>query len=136
MRPYAVAQDYGTLHALRALVVQAHVLRMMMFLDVDLNHFGPDGNRLGAYAADFCDDRARSSWGGKIAAGRAAVRRHNVSHVLLTGENGAYHADFAEDSTAKPATCRAECRNARGSGIAVLGKAGAAPANYCAWRVR
>jgi 1,4-alpha-glucan branching enzyme/maltooligosyltrehalose trehalohydrolase len=38
----------------------------MVFLDVVYNHFGPEGNYLGHYAADFFSDRHPSPWGAAI----------------------------------------------------------------------
>ena len=53
--PYAPAEAYGTPAQLKALVDAAHGLGLSIFLDVVFNHFGPDGNYLGAYAGDFFD---------------------------------------------------------------------------------
>jgi malto-oligosyltrehalose trehalohydrolase len=38
----------------------------MMFLDVVYNHFGPEGNYLGAYAAPFFTERHHTAWGAAI----------------------------------------------------------------------
>src|ERR1019366_5645500 len=51
--PFAPAEAYGAPDDLKALVDAAHELGLMIFLDVVYNHFGPDGNYLGAYAPTF-----------------------------------------------------------------------------------
>lgn len=181
--PYAVQEDYGSPDALKALVDAAHALGLSVFLDVVYNHFGPDGNYLGLYAADFFDAAVHTPWGGAVAVGRAPVARffidnalmwlgdyridglrfdavhaigdpafldrmaaeirgafpdrqihlvleneandagrlgggrfdaqwnddfHNVLHVLLTGEQHGYYADFAERPAERLARCLAE----------------------------
>jgi maltooligosyltrehalose trehalohydrolase len=181
--PYAPADAYGTPAELKTLVDRAHRLGLSVFLDVVYNHFGPDGNYLGAYATAFFDDGVDTPWGGAVAVDRPAVHRffvdnalmwldeyrfdglrfdavhairnpgfldamareiraalpgrhihlvleneendadrlhaeafdaqwnddfHNVLHVLLTGESGAYYADFADRPAQRLARCLAE----------------------------
>ncbi|MEM5471869.1 malto-oligosyltrehalose trehalohydrolase [Hoeflea sp. AS60] len=81
--PYAVAESYGTPDELKALVDQAHGLGMMIMLDVVYNHFGPDGNYLGAYAASFFDETANTPWGGAVAVLRGPVRRYFIDNALM-----------------------------------------------------
>ena len=64
--PYAPDAAYGTPDQLKALVDAAHALDMMVFLDVVYNHFGPDGNYLGAYAPQFFRDDIQTPWGQAI----------------------------------------------------------------------
>lgn len=64
--PYAPDCRYGTPDELRRLVDAAHGLGMMVFLDVVYNHFGPDGNYLPSYAADFFRDDIDTPWGPAI----------------------------------------------------------------------
>jgi maltooligosyltrehalose trehalohydrolase len=64
--PYAPDASYGTPGQLKALVDAAHGLGMMVFLDVVYNHFGPDGNYLGAYAPSFFRDDIHTPWGQAI----------------------------------------------------------------------
>jgi maltooligosyltrehalose trehalohydrolase len=64
--PYAPDTAYGTPDQLKALVDAAHGLGMMVFLDVVYNHFGPDGNYLGAYAPAFFRDDVETPWGQAI----------------------------------------------------------------------
>lgn len=64
--PFAPASSYGRPDELRALIDAAHGLGMMMFLDVVYNHFGPEGNYIGAYAPQFFTDRHKTPWGAGI----------------------------------------------------------------------
>jgi maltooligosyltrehalose trehalohydrolase len=61
--PFAPAAAYGTPEELKALVDEVHRLGMMVFLDVVYNHFGPDGNFLGAYASRFFNEATHTPWG-------------------------------------------------------------------------
>jgi maltooligosyltrehalose trehalohydrolase len=81
--PYAVAGAYGTPDELKALVDAAHDLGLMVFLDVVYNHFGPDGNYLGAYAAGFFDEHAHTPWGGAVAVSKDPVRRFFIDNALM-----------------------------------------------------
>lgn len=72
--PYAPDTAYGTPEQLKELVDTAHGLGMMVFLDVVYNHFGPDGNFLGAYAASFFRDDVHTPWGQAIDFRQQAVR--------------------------------------------------------------
>jgi len=65
--PFAPAESYGTSDELKALVDRAHGLGLMVFLDVVYNHFGPDGNYLGAYAGRFFHPEIHTPWGGAVA---------------------------------------------------------------------
>ena len=81
--PYAPAESYGTPDELRALVDRAHELGLSVFLDVVYNHFGPDGNYLGAYAADFFHAEVETPWGGAVAVDRPAVHRFFVDNARM-----------------------------------------------------
>lgn len=81
--PYAVAESYGSPDELKALVDAAHAAGLMVFLDVVYNHFGPDGNYLGAYAAGFFDEHAHTPWGGAVAVSREPVRRFFIDNALM-----------------------------------------------------
>ena len=81
--PYAVAESYGTPQELKALIDRAHELGLMMMLDVVYNHFGPDGNYLGAYASDFFDKHTDTPWGGAVAVSQEPVRRFFVDNALM-----------------------------------------------------
>lgn len=83
--PFAPAESYGTPAELRALVDRAHELGLMVLLDVVYNHFGPDGNYLGAYAPGFFDAEVDTPWGGAVAVDQppvAAYFRENVAMWL------------------------------------------------------
>ncbi len=81
--PYAVAESYGTPDELKALIDRAHELGLMVMLDVVYNHFGPDGNYLGAYARGFFDQHADTPWGGAVAVSREPVRRFFIDNALM-----------------------------------------------------
>lgn len=81
--PYAPAESYGAPDELKALVDAAHGLGLMVFLDVVYNHFGPDGNYLGAYAAGFQHPEVHTPWGGAIAVDTPAVRAFFVENARM-----------------------------------------------------
>jgi malto-oligosyltrehalose trehalohydrolase len=65
--PFAPAAAYGSPDELKALVDAAHGLGLTMILDVVYNHFGPDGNYLGAYASPFFrSEGPPTPWGAAI----------------------------------------------------------------------
>lgn len=70
---FAPAEAYGAPEDLRALVDAAHAQGLMIFLDVVYNHFGPDGNYLGAYASTFFHAEKHTPWGGAVAVDRPEV---------------------------------------------------------------
>ena len=80
--PYAVQNSYGTPEDLSAFVTEAHRLGLMVFLDVVYNHFGPDGNYLGAYAKGFFRDDITTPWGPAIDFREPAVRRFVIENAL------------------------------------------------------
>ena len=79
---YAPHPAYGTPDDMRALIDAAHGHGLMVLLDVVYNHFGPDGNYLGAYAPDFFDPARPTPWGAGIDFTRAPVRRFFVDNAL------------------------------------------------------
>jgi len=60
---YAPAHSYGRPDDLRALIDAAHQRGLMVILDVVYNHFGPDGNYLGAFAAGYFNPTHHTPWG-------------------------------------------------------------------------
>ncbi|WP_019143007.1 malto-oligosyltrehalose trehalohydrolase [Noviherbaspirillum massiliense] len=80
--PYAPDAAYGTPDELKHLVDTAHGLGMMVFLDVVYNHFGPDGNYLGAYAPSFFRDDIHTPWGQAIDFRRRQVRDFFTENAL------------------------------------------------------
>ncbi len=60
---YAPDSAYGRPEDFKAFVDAAHERDISVLLDVVYNHFGPDGNYLGAYAPKFFTDRHHTPWG-------------------------------------------------------------------------
>ena len=82
--PFAPDSHYGRPEDLKALIVAAHGLGLMVFVDVVYNHFGPDGNYLGVYAPEFFTSRHRTPWGDAInfdGPGSAAVRAYFIANA-------------------------------------------------------
>jgi maltooligosyltrehalose trehalohydrolase len=83
--PFAPHAVYGSPDELKHFIDTAHGLGLMVLLDVVYNHFGPDGNYLGAYCPAFFDPRHETPWGAAInlsAEGSADVRRFFVENAL------------------------------------------------------
>jgi maltooligosyltrehalose trehalohydrolase len=80
--PYAPDAAYGSPDDLKRLIDTAHGLGLMVLLDVVYNHFGPDGNYLGAYAADFYRHDRTTPWGDAIDFRRPEVRRFFIENAL------------------------------------------------------
>jgi malto-oligosyltrehalose trehalohydrolase len=80
--PFAPDRAYGTPDELRALIDAAHERRLMVFLDVVYNHFGPDGNYLSLYAPQFFRTDIKTPWGAAIDFRQPAVRRYFIENAL------------------------------------------------------
>jgi maltooligosyltrehalose trehalohydrolase len=78
---YAPDSAYGRPEDLKALIDEAHLRGLMVFLDVVYNHFGPEGNFLGRYAPDFFTG-AHTPWGSAIDYRVAAVRAFAIENAL------------------------------------------------------
>lgn len=89
--PYAPDSRYGRPEDLKRFVQTAHSLGLMVLLDVVYNHFGPDGNYLGAYAAPFFTDRHTTPWGAAIDFSCQHVRDFYLHNALYWLEE--YHFD-------------------------------------------
>ena len=63
---FAPTRLYGTPDDLRAFVNDAHSLGLAVILDVVYNHFGPDGNYLGVFSADYLHRERANEWGDSI----------------------------------------------------------------------
>ena len=61
--PFAPFPPYGTPSDLRAFVDEAHGVGLSVALDVVYNHFGPDGNYLPAYSAEYFSADVPTPWG-------------------------------------------------------------------------
>jgi 1,4-alpha-glucan branching enzyme/maltooligosyltrehalose trehalohydrolase len=79
---YAPDDSYGRPEDLKALIDEAHLRGLMVFLDVVYNHFGPEGNYLDRYAPDFFDETAQTPWGSAINYDRAEVRAFAVENAM------------------------------------------------------
>jgi malto-oligosyltrehalose trehalohydrolase len=92
--PFAPESRYGRPEDLKILVQEAHRRRLMVLLDVVYNHFGPEGNFLGAYAPEFFDARHATPWGEGInfdGPGSRQVRDFFIHNALYWLEE--FHLD-------------------------------------------
>jgi maltooligosyltrehalose trehalohydrolase len=78
---YAPDSAYGRPEDLKALIDEAHLRGLMVFLDVVYNHFGPEGNYLGRYAPRFFTD-AQTPWGSAIDYRVPEVRAFAIENAL------------------------------------------------------
>jgi malto-oligosyltrehalose trehalohydrolase len=78
---YAPDGTYGRPDDLKALIDEAHLRGLMVFLDVVYNHFGPEGNYLGRYAPDFFT-AAQTPWGSAIDYRVPEVRAFAIGNAL------------------------------------------------------
>jgi maltooligosyltrehalose trehalohydrolase len=78
---YAPDSAYGRPDDLKALIDEAHLRGLMVFLDVVYNHFGPEGNYLGRYAPTFFTD-AQTPWGSAIDYRVPEVRSFAIENAL------------------------------------------------------
>ncbi|GGC86799.1 malto-oligosyltrehalose trehalohydrolase [Halopseudomonas salina] len=81
--PFAPQSSYGTPDELRHLIDRAHELNLMVFVDVVYNHFGPDGNYLNEYAAQFFREDISTPWGASIDFRRPQVRNFFCENALM-----------------------------------------------------
>ncbi len=63
---FAPTRLYGPPDEFRTFVDRAHGLGLGVLLDVVYNHFGPDGNYLSQFAADYFTERFHTDWGEAI----------------------------------------------------------------------
>lgn len=78
---YAPDSAYGSPEDLKALIDEAHLRGLMVFLDVVYNHFGPEGNYLGRYAPGFFTE-AHTPWGSAIDYRVPQVRAFAIENAL------------------------------------------------------
>jgi malto-oligosyltrehalose trehalohydrolase len=81
--PFAPDEAYGPPGALKAMIDRAHALGLMVLLDVVYNHFGPDGNYLHTYAAEFFDLGRHTPWGAAIDFRRREVREFFIQNAIF-----------------------------------------------------
>ncbi|MDN5569256.1 MAG: malto-oligosyltrehalose trehalohydrolase, partial [Paracoccus sp. (in: a-proteobacteria)] len=72
--PYAPHPAYGTPGDLKRLIDAAHQAGLMVFLDVVMNHFGPEGAWVHHSTPEFFDPDRQTPWGPAINFDRPAVR--------------------------------------------------------------
>ncbi|WP_407571845.1 malto-oligosyltrehalose trehalohydrolase [Deinococcus altitudinis] len=72
---FAPFAEYGTPEELMAFIDEAHRLGLAVFLDLILNHFGPDGNFLAAYSPAYFTSHHKTPWGDALDYGEAHLRR-------------------------------------------------------------
>ena len=63
---FAPTHLYGAPDDLRSFIDRAHSLGLGVLLDVVYNHFGPDGNYLGAFSGDYLTRGNENEWGDAI----------------------------------------------------------------------
>jgi maltooligosyltrehalose trehalohydrolase len=78
---YAPDSAYGRPDDLKALIDEAHLRGLMVFLDVVYNHFGPEGNYLDRYAPGFFTE-AQTPWGNAIDYRVPEVRAFAIENAL------------------------------------------------------
>jgi len=78
---YAPDSAYGRPDDLKALIDEAHLRGLIVFLDVVYNHFGPEGNYLGRYAPTFFTE-AQTPWGSAIDYRVPQVRAFAIENAL------------------------------------------------------
>jgi len=78
---YAPDSAYGRPDDLKALIDEAHLRGLTVFLDAVYNHFGPEGNYLGRYAPSFFTE-AQTPWGSAIDYRVAEVRAFAIENAL------------------------------------------------------
>ncbi len=83
---FAPSHSYGRPEELKNLVREAHHRGLMVFLDLVINHFGPEGNYLHAYARkEFFSDEHQTPWGAALkfsGPGSRTVRDFMVHNAL------------------------------------------------------
>lgn len=99
VRLYAPTRVYGQPDDLRALVDAAHAHGLAVILDVVYNHFGPDGNYLREFSADYFEGRHHTPWGEAINFSRSQpVRDYYTDNARYWMEE--FHFDgFRLDAT-------------------------------------
>jgi maltooligosyltrehalose trehalohydrolase len=132
---FAPTRLYGVPDDCRRFIDQAHALGIGVILDVVYNHFGPDGNYLDKFAAEYFSTTYRNEWGKPInfdSGQRAArVREFYLANVRYWIEE--FHIDGLRlDATqqifdASPenimrAITRCTRDSARGRGTIVVGE--------------
>ena len=80
---FAATSAYGTPEDLKRLIDEAHGIGLCVMLDVVYNHFGPDGNYLGAYCQPFFTEDMHTPWGAAIDFRKSEVMDFYVGNALM-----------------------------------------------------
>ena len=78
---FAPDSAYGRPEDLKALIDEAYLRGLMVFLDVVYNHFGPEGNFLGQYAPTFFTS-AHTPWGSAVDYRLPQVRTFAIENAV------------------------------------------------------
>lgn len=79
---YSPESSYGSPEQLKRLIDEAHGLGLCIMLDVVYNHFGPDGNYIGAYCKPFFTEDMHTPWGAAIDFRKPEVMEYYVGNAL------------------------------------------------------
>jgi maltooligosyltrehalose trehalohydrolase len=80
---FAPHPAYGTPDDLRALVDEAHGHGLAMILDVVYNHFGPAGNYLPAFSAEYFTKELQNAWGDALNFRHPTLRRYVLDNARM-----------------------------------------------------
>jgi len=79
---FAPFAPYGRPEELKRLIDRAHGLGLEVVLDVVYNHFGPDGNYLGAFSQRYFDPSVETPWGQAPRFADAPMRSYVIESAL------------------------------------------------------
>ena len=122
---FAPTNLYGRPYDFRHFINTAHAIGLGVILDVVYNHFGPDGNYLAAFSADFVTNRNTTQWGQSInfdGPGCGPVREFFIANARMWIQEyhldglrfDATHAIFDQSHPHILAEIATQCRKAAG----------------------
>lgn len=88
---FAPSHLYGTPDDVKRFVDEAHRLGMGVILDVVYNHFGPDGNYVGAFSDEYFTNKYENDWGEAINFSSQPVRDFYLRNAVYWIEE--FHFD-------------------------------------------
>lgn len=97
---FAPYKEYGTPEELQAFVDEAHRLSFTVLLDMVYNHFGPDGNYLGAYSPEYFTHKHKTPWGDSLNYENPFMRHlvlDSAQHWLRTYRFDGFRLDATQD---------------------------------------
>ncbi len=98
--PFAPFAGYGPPEDLMAFIDEAHRLGLAVLLDLVLNHFGPDGNYLGAYSPEYFTPELKTPWGDALNYPEPHMRRlalDSAEHWLRTYRFDGFRLDATHE---------------------------------------